>query len=150
MPSSTTSRCILSWTTTRGVTSGPSWAARSCLTCRPTPSVCRCAQTWPILFFFSCTLHRHSRLSSHSFQHNTSAAPTLNHPSPHPFLLPLQEDAAKFYLAEMVLAIDAVHQMGYVHRDIKPENVLVSADGHIRLVDFGSSAPMDASGKVGA
>ena len=50
----------------------------------------------------------------------------------------------------MVLAIDAVHQMGYVHRDIKPENVLVSADGHIRLVDFGSSAPMDASGKVGA
>uniref|UniRef100_A0A8B9RN97 Serine/threonine-protein kinase MRCK alpha n=1 Tax=Astyanax mexicanus TaxID=7994 RepID=A0A8B9RN97_ASTMX len=50
----------------------------------------------------------------------------------------LPEDMSRFYLAEMVLAIDSVHQLHYVHRDIKPDNILLDVNGHIRLADFGS------------
>lgn len=48
-----------------------------------------------------------------------------------------REDAAVFYAAELILAIEAVHTLGYIHRDIKPENVLINHDGHLKLVDFG-------------
>jgi serine/threonine protein kinase len=41
----------------------------------------------------------------------------------------LAEDEARFYLAEMVLALHSMHSMGYVHRDIKPENVLLDRLG---------------------
>uniref|UniRef100_A0A8C7NW22 non-specific serine/threonine protein kinase n=1 Tax=Oncorhynchus mykiss TaxID=8022 RepID=A0A8C7NW22_ONCMY len=50
------------------------------------------------------------------------------------------EAMAQFYLAELVEAIHAVHQMGFVHRDVKPENVLIDRTGHIKLADFGSAA----------
>ncbi|XP_043929523.1 serine/threonine-protein kinase MRCK beta-like [Protopterus annectens] len=60
----------------------------------------------------------------------------------------LPEDMAKFYLAEMVLAIDSIHQLHYVHRDIKPDNVLLDMNGHIRLADFGSCLKMNADGTV--
>lgn len=60
----------------------------------------------------------------------------------------LTEDEARFYLAEMILALHNLHSMGYVHRDIKPENVLLDRLGHIKLADFGSSAKLDSSGVV--
>lgn len=44
---------------------------------------------------------------------------------------------AAFYIAEIVLAINSVHKMGYLHRDLKPENILICANGHIKLTDFG-------------
>ncbi|XP_072537263.1 serine/threonine-protein kinase MRCK alpha isoform X3 [Salminus brasiliensis] len=60
----------------------------------------------------------------------------------------LPEDMSKFYLAEMVLAIDSVHQLHYVHRDIKPDNILMDMNGHIRLADFGSCLRLMEDGTV--
>ena len=55
----------------------------------------------------------------------------------------LPEEDAKFYAAEMVLAIESVHEMGCIHRDLKPDNVLIGKDGHIKLSDFGLSKKLD-------
>ncbi|XP_023038104.1 myotonin-protein kinase isoform X6 [Piliocolobus tephrosceles] len=55
-------------------------------------------------------------------------------------------EMARFYLAEIVMAIDSVHRLGYVHRDIKPDNILLDRCGHIRLADFGSCLKLQADG----
>ena len=49
----------------------------------------------------------------------------------------LNEEEAKFYLCEMILAIEAIHNLDCIHRDIKPDNILIGKDGHIKLSDFG-------------
>ncbi|OZJ03636.1 Serine/threonine-protein kinase CBK1 [Bifiguratus adelaidae] len=49
------------------------------------------------------------------------------------------EDVTRFYMAECVLAIEAIHKLGFIHRDIKPDNILLDATGHIKLSDFGLS-----------
>ncbi|TNN20452.1 Serine/threonine-protein kinase MRCK gamma [Schistosoma japonicum] len=60
----------------------------------------------------------------------------------------IPESIAQFYVSEMVLAINALHQLGYVHRDIKPDNVLLQSSGHIVLADFGSCLKLGENGLV--
>jgi protein-serine/threonine kinase len=57
----------------------------------------------------------------------------------------LTEDEARFYTAEMILAIEAVHNLNSIHRDLKPDNILIDKDGHIQLSDFGLSKLSDTS-----
>jgi serine/threonine protein kinase len=49
------------------------------------------------------------------------------------------EDMVRFYAAEIVCALDQLHQQHVIYRDLKPENILLDEDGHIRLTDFGLS-----------
>ncbi|VDL96568.1 unnamed protein product [Schistocephalus solidus] len=48
-----------------------------------------------------------------------------------------EEDLTRFYIAELILALESVHRLGFIHRDIKPDNILINRDGHIKLTDFG-------------
>ncbi|CAK4069816.1 unnamed protein product [Aphanomyces euteiches] len=57
----------------------------------------------------------------------------------------LSENTTRFYAAEMVMAIESVHDLGYIHRDIKPDNVLLDAFGHIKLTDLGLCKKMDVT-----
>ncbi|KAF9952765.1 hypothetical protein BGZ70_000488 [Mortierella alpina] len=62
----------------------------------------------------------------------------------------LQERDAALYFAEMVMAIDALHQQGYIHRDLKPENFLIDRTGHLKLTDFGLSKGQLAESRIEA
>ncbi len=53
------------------------------------------------------------------------------------------EQATRFYVAEMALAIQYFHDLGYVHRDLKPDNVLLDWRGHVKLTDMGLCTRLD-------
>ncbi|KAK3835297.1 MAG: kinase-like domain-containing protein [Linnemannia elongata] len=62
----------------------------------------------------------------------------------------LREEDTRLYFAEMVMAIYALHQQGYIHRDLKPENFLLDARGHVKLTDFGLSKGQLAESRIEA
>nr|GMC88660.1 protein kinase PINOID-like [Ipomoea batatas]GMD06444.1 protein kinase PINOID-like [Ipomoea batatas]GMD47671.1 protein kinase PINOID-like [Ipomoea batatas] len=66
---------------------------------------------------------------------------SLRHKLPHKrFSL----SSARFYAAEVLVALEYLHLLGIIYRDLKPENVLVRSDGHIMLTDFDLSLCSDA------
>jgi ribosomal protein S6 kinase beta len=58
------------------------------------------------------------------------------------------ERECRVYLAEMVLALEFLHNMGVVHRDLKPENVLLRPNGHICITDFGLAKELGDNSQV--
>uniref|UniRef100_A0A8C2GSX6 Rho-associated protein kinase 1 n=1 Tax=Cyprinus carpio TaxID=7962 RepID=A0A8C2GSX6_CYPCA len=58
------------------------------------------------------------------------------------------EKWARFYTAEVVLALDCIHSMGFIHRDVKPDNMLLDKAGHLKLADFGTCMKMNKDGMV--
>jgi serine/threonine protein kinase len=51
----------------------------------------------------------------------------------------LDEEIARFYFCEVLLALEYLHENGIIYRDLKPENILVDSEGHVVLTDFGLS-----------
>ena len=56
---------------------------------------------------------------------------------------PLRSEDARFYFANITLALEFLHSHGVAHRDIKPHNILMGADGYLKLADFGMSGEVD-------
>jgi len=60
------------------------------------------------------------------------------------------EERVKFYVSEIVMGLEYLHAKGIIYRDLKPENLLLSAEGHIVMTDFGISKEGLGSGPPGA
>lgn len=57
------------------------------------------------------------------------------------------ESEVRIYIAEIVLAIETLHKLNIIYRDIKLENILLDADGHIVITDFGLSKELTEESK---
>lgn len=90
----------------------------------------------------------------HSFQSDESLYLCMEYCSGGEFFRALQtrpnkcvdEDAARFYAAEVTAALEYLHLMGFIYRDLKPENILLHQSGHIMLSDFDLSKQSDPGG----
>ena len=59
----------------------------------------------------------------------------------------VSEDIAHVYFTQLINAVSYMHSKGVGHRDIKPENILLSADGDLKLADFGMATLFEYNGK---
>ncbi|KAJ3415027.1 Serine/threonine-protein kinase MRCK beta [Chytridiales sp. JEL 0842] len=60
----------------------------------------------------------------------------------------MPEDQARFYIAEILMALEELHGYHYIHRDLKPENCLITSSGHLKLADFGSCIRLTDSSTI--
>lgn len=52
-------------------------------------------------------------------------------------------EMTRFYASEILLAIEYLHAKDMIYRDLKPENLLLDANGHIKITDFGFAKKVD-------
>ena len=52
---------------------------------------------------------------------------------------PLPMETCKFFIAEIILALEHLHALNISHRDVKPENILLDDQYHIKICDFGEA-----------
>lgn len=65
-----------------------------------------------------------------------------------PTLKKLNFDIVRFYIAEIIIALEFVHAKNIMYRDLKPENILIDLDGHIKLSDFGLSKELKTRNEI--
>jgi serine/threonine protein kinase len=53
------------------------------------------------------------------------------------------ENVGRFYVAQLILALEYCHSLGVLHRDVKPENILLLGTGYIKLTDFGVARQLE-------
>ncbi len=59
----------------------------------------------------------------------------------------LPEDLVRFYTAQIAVALQDLHDLGFAYRDLKPENILIDEDGYLKLCDFGASVKIKGTEK---
>lgn len=60
----------------------------------------------------------------------------------------LNGDVVRFYMAEIIIALEKIHEKNIMYRDLKPENILIDIDGHVKISDFGLSKQMHAKDEL--
>lgn len=58
-------------------------------------------------------------------------------------IIPINE--VRIYIAEIILALEYLHENNYIYRDLKPSNILLDKTGHIKITDFGLSKDVSDS-----
>lgn len=57
----------------------------------------------------------------------------------------MTNEMAKFYMAELLVALEYIHSQEIAYRDLRPENILIAEDGHIKICDFGSAKSINTN-----